>query len=226
MPPIYVITRSREKNLYSTFIFQTLTHRSPESSVSSVGFCLLFRTSLLSSYLSLGECMIRKFVYFIALTLVVTSIYGCNKNIRQTDEGDFPGTEGDSAINTGDENVMGDSDSGRAMGLQTVHFPYDSFKLDDGSKSILSANANILQETPSLRVQIEGHCDSRGGIQYNIALGEKRAKAVKDYLLKTHNISSDRVTTISYGKERLLDPSNDESAHSRNRRGNFVITSK
>lgn len=124
-----------------------------------------------------------------------------------------------------DENVMGDSDSGKAMGLQTVHYPYDSFVLDSQAKATLKSNAEVLKDKPSLKVQIEGHCDQRGGIQYNIALGEKRANAAKNYMVD-QGVSGDRITTISYGKERPVDPAMTDSAYSKNRRANFVITSK
>jgi peptidoglycan-associated lipoprotein len=124
-----------------------------------------------------------------------------------------------------DENTSGDSDSGKAMGLQTVHFPYDAFKLDSEAKSTLTANAGILKGNGTLKIQIEGHCDQRGGIQYNIALGEKRANAAKKYL-EDQGISEDRITTISFGKERPLDPGTTDEAYAKNRRANFVITSK
>ncbi len=124
-----------------------------------------------------------------------------------------------------DANTLGDSDSGRAMGLQTVPFPYDSFTLSPSGKEILNANAKILKENTTLRVQIEGHCDQRGGIQYNIALGEKRANAAKKYL-EDAGISGDRIATISYGKERPLDSAENEAAYSKNRRANFAITQK
>ena len=124
-----------------------------------------------------------------------------------------------------EDNTMGDSDHGNALGLQTVNFPYDSFVLPEEGKNVLKANADILKDKTSLKVQIEGHCDMRGGIQYNIALGEKRANAARKYLVDL-GISEDRVSTISYGKERLLDPATSEEAHARNRRGNFVVTAR
>ena len=123
------------------------------------------------------------------------------------------------------ENTMGDSDSGTAMGLQTINFPYDSFMLDETAKSAAKANADILKDKTSIRVQVEGHCDQRGGIQYNIALGEKRANAVKNYM-EGLGIGADRVTTISYGKERPIDPGMGEDAFAKNRRANFAITAR
>ena len=124
-----------------------------------------------------------------------------------------------------DENTMGDSDSGKAMGLQTVFFPFDSFTLDQQSRSALKANAEILKGNEKVHVQIEGHCDQRGGIQYNIALGEKRANATMKYLVDL-GVSASRMTVISMGKEKPLDSGTSEEAYAKNRRSNFVITSK
>lgn len=124
-----------------------------------------------------------------------------------------------------DENMMGDSDSGKAMGLQTIHFGYDSYVLDEENKGILKANAQILKDKGSIKIQIEGHCDSRGGIQYNIALGEKRANAVKKFLID-QGIAEGRISVISFGKEKLIDQSETEAAHAKNRRGTFVITAR
>lgn len=118
-----------------------------------------------------------------------------------------------------------DSDSGKAMGLETVHYAYDSSALDGAAKRTLKANADILKDKSNLKIQIEGHTDERGGIQYNIALGERRANAAKAFLVD-RGVASDRITTISYGKEKPIDPGHDESAWSKNRRANFRITEK
>lgn len=123
-----------------------------------------------------------------------------------------------------DNSTLGDSDSGKAMGLETVHFAFDSNLLDKASKSTLSKNAAILKQQLGLQVQIEGHCSPEGGIQYNIALGERRANAAKKYLID-QGVSQDRITVISFGKEKLLDTGSSPDAFARNRRANFVITS-
>lgn len=154
----------------------------------------------------------------VVLVLVsAVSVSGCGS--KKADEDATPTAPGV------DENVLGDSDSGRAMGLQTVNFPYDSFVLDETAKSVLQNNAEIMKDKTSLRIQIEGHCDQRGGIQYNIALGEKRANATRRYLIDL-GIAGNRVTTISYGKERPLSTGTSEEDYARNRRANFVITSR
>lgn len=162
-----------------------------------------------------------------ALLLPTFLIVSCAAPPKKKVEEDtaIEGQGGGNEYPVGDENILGDSDSGKAFGLQTVYFDYDSFLLTESSKAVLASNANIMKEKKSVKIQIEGHCDSRGGIQYNIALGEKRANAVKKYL-EDMGVTGDRVTTISYGKERLMDSRETEDAYAKNRRANFVITSK
>ncbi len=121
--------------------------------------------------------------------------------------------------------LNGDSDSGKAGPLQTVYFRFDSSSLGSTTRALLEANALFLKENDNVDIQIEGHCDERGGIQYNLALGERRARAVKDYLVAA-GISSSRVTIVSFGKERPVEFGHDESAWGKNRRANFVITAK
>jgi peptidoglycan-associated lipoprotein len=159
----------------------------------------------------------RRFVFILTIAGALAAA-GCGGKEVKKDEGNVPNAA------QADE-ASGDSDSGKAMGLQTVHFPYDAFTLDSEAKSLLKANADILKEHGNVKVQIEGHCDQRGGIQYNIALGEKRANAAKKYL-EGLGITDDRITTISFGKERPIDQGTTEEAYAKNRRANFVITSK
>jgi peptidoglycan-associated lipoprotein len=165
----------------------------------------------------------RKLPLLISVAMVL-AVMGCSsaqkKEKEKVDDGG-----GVPTAPAADENTpLGDSDSSKAMGLQTVHFPYDSFILDEQAKSVLASNASIMKEKTSLRIQIEGHCDQRGGIQYNIALGEKRANVAKRYL-EDLGIVSDRITIISFGKEKPIDLGTSEEAYAKNRRDNFVITS-
>jgi peptidoglycan-associated lipoprotein len=153
-----------------------------------------------------------------ALMTVLISASGCAKKQKPDDA--FSAT---TDLSDGDQ--IGDSDSGKALGLETVRFPYDSFTITDAARTVLKNNTAILNDKTSLKIQIEGHCDTRGGIQYNIALGEKRANAIRKYL-EGQGISSNRLSTISYGKERLLEAGDSEDAHARNRRANFSITSR
>jgi peptidoglycan-associated lipoprotein len=161
----------------------------------------------------------------LTLFIIVSSfaLAGCPKKQAMSPEGgagaNAPVT--DEQINAGTT----DSDSGNAMGLQTIHFPYDSFEIVGENKDVLKSNIKILKDNPTLNVQIEGHCDERGGVQYNLALGEKRANAVKQQVL-AGGIAGSRVTTISMGKEKPIAQGSNEEAWAKNRRANFVITSK
>ncbi len=116
-------------------------------------------------------------------------------------------------------------DLNRDSPLKPVFFPLDSADLDDAGRTVAAANAELMKQYPTWVVTIEGHCDERGTAEYNLALGERRAVAVKTYLVSL-GIPPDRVRTVSYGKEFPFDPGNTEEAYAKNRRGHFVITSK
>ena len=103
-----------------------------------------------------------------------------------------------------------------------VLFGYDSSELDDDDRSILDNQAKFLNQNPALKVTIEGHCDERGTREYNLALGEKRASAVKDYLISI-GINSDRISVVSYGKERPQVLGSNKAAWSMNRRSVTTI---
>lgn len=105
--------------------------------------------------------------------------------------------------------------------LRSVPFDYDQHVLSDAAMEILAANAAILKARPALRVRLEGHCDERGSDQYNIALGERRAESVRNYLASL-GIAEGRLETVSYGEEKPLDPGHDESAWVKNRRVEFI----
>ena len=108
--------------------------------------------------------------------------------------------------------------------LKTVYFDYDKSDLSDGTRAALQSNADWLKANPKRAIAIEGHCDERGTVEYNLALGQRRAASVKDYLV-TLGVAADRLRTVSYGKERPADPGHDESAWSKNRRAEFRIES-
>ncbi|MGQ9646168.1 MAG: peptidoglycan-associated lipoprotein Pal [Thermodesulfobacteriota bacterium] len=109
--------------------------------------------------------------------------------------------------------------------FRDIHFDFDKYDIRPGDAEILKENAALLMKYPKVKIQIEGHCDERGTNEYNMALGERRANAAKRYLISL-GISSDRISTISYGEERPLDPGHNEEAWAKNRRGHFVILSK
>ena len=109
--------------------------------------------------------------------------------------------------------------------FQTVYFDFDRYNLRPDAKAALDANYALLRDYPDVIVKIEGHCDERGTVEYNLSLGEKRAKAAMDYLSGL-GISSSRLSIISYGKERPAVAGNNESAWSKNRRCEFRVISQ
>jgi peptidoglycan-associated lipoprotein len=108
--------------------------------------------------------------------------------------------------------------------LADVHFPYDSSSLTEAARATLEKHALWLQGRRDVRVTIEGHCDKRGTTEYNLALGEQRARAVWDYLVSL-GVAPERLRTVSYGKERPLDPADTEEAFTKNRRAHFAVSS-
>jgi peptidoglycan-associated lipoprotein len=109
--------------------------------------------------------------------------------------------------------------------LKDIHFDFDKYDIRPGDAEILKENAALLTKYPKIKIQIEGHCDERGTVEYNLALGERRANSAKKYLISL-GIAADRISAISYGKERPLDPGHNEETWAKNRRAHPVILSK
>jgi peptidoglycan-associated lipoprotein len=109
--------------------------------------------------------------------------------------------------------------------FQPVFYALDMAELDTAGQQVLNTNADILRKYPTWIITIEGHADERGTAEYNLALGERRALAARNYLVSL-GIPADRLRTVSYGKEFPFDPGHDEAAWSKNRRAHFVVTSK
>jgi peptidoglycan-associated lipoprotein len=109
--------------------------------------------------------------------------------------------------------------------LQMIHFDFDKYFIRDDAKPVLEANAEWLKQFNSIAIVIEGHCDERGTEEYNLALGEKRAKSTLDYL-ESLGISVDRIKIISFGKSQPIDFEHNEDAWQKNRRAQFKIIGK
>jgi len=109
--------------------------------------------------------------------------------------------------------------------LKDIHFDFDKYDIRRGDEEILRENAALIKKYPKVKIQIEGHCDERGTVEYNLALGERRANNAKKYLVSL-GIASNRISTISYGKEKPLDPGRNEEAWAKNRRAHIVLLSK
>lgn len=116
-------------------------------------------------------------------------------------------------------------DLNRERPLADVYFDLDMSTIKDDAKASLSANATWLKRWTSTRINIEGHCDERGTAEYNLGLGERRANAVKAYLVEL-GVPADRVVIVSKGKESPFCTESNESCWQQNRRGHFIITAK
>lgn len=109
--------------------------------------------------------------------------------------------------------------------LGDVYFDLDQSVIKDEGRSMLQRNADWMKQWSTTRIMVEGHCDSRGSSEYNLGLGERRAAAVKDYLVSL-GILGDRIMSVSKGKEQPVCSEENEECWSRNRRGHFIITAK
>jgi peptidoglycan-associated lipoprotein len=109
--------------------------------------------------------------------------------------------------------------------LKDIHFGFDRYDLTPKAREILSQNAELLLKHSQVNIQIEGHCDERGTIEYNLALGDRRSTSAEQYLIAL-GVSSNRISTISYGEEMPADPGHNEEAWAKNRRAHFIIISR
>ncbi len=120
----------------------------------------------------------------------------------------LPGSERDFTINVGDR----------------TYFDYDKYSVRDDAAPILDAQSQWLKRYPAVQVRLEGNCDERGTQEYNLALGARRANAVREYLI-AHGVSAGRITTVSYGKEKPIDPGAGAEAEAHNRNAHTAILS-
>jgi peptidoglycan-associated lipoprotein len=164
----------------------------------------------------------------LAVILAAALVAGCAKKTNPPDvtqttpDKTTTGGGGDATQTGGDtgQNPTGDEET---RGLKDAFFSYDDYSLSPDARSVLAGDAAHLKEMGGLRVTIEGHCDERGTVEYNLALGQRRADAARKYLVDL-GIDAGRLSTISYGKERPFAPGHDESAWSQNRRAHFRVT--
>jgi len=183
----------------------------------------------------------RKFVGSGWFALIIFTIIGCstaNDNKANPVASKLPPQ--DSQANSGaqktpGQNLAGSQDKSSLDALQRgevpktpgdsplkeVYFEFDSYNLSTDARATLKTNADWLKKNPTVRVELEGHCDERGTNEYNLALGAKRAQAAKDYLL-TLGIPAERLSTTSYGAEIPVCREHSEDCWSKNRRDRFV----
>jgi peptidoglycan-associated lipoprotein len=109
-----------------------------------------------------------------------------------------------------------------AVSLDPIYFDFDKSNLKPDASATLDKNAEWLSKNSTAKIRIEGNCDERGTNEYNMALGERRANSAKQYLLKL-GVSAERLSTVSYGEEKPVDPGHDEAAWIKNRRDDFKV---
>jgi peptidoglycan-associated lipoprotein len=112
--------------------------------------------------------------------------------------------------------------SGEGGPLDDIRFEYDSATLSDAARTTLDSHAVWLQSHRGTHVTVEGHCDARGTVEYNLALGDQRARAARDYLVSL-GVAAERLRAVSFGKEQPVDPAPTEEAYATNRRGHFAV---
>ena len=160
---------------------------------------------------------------------------GCKKQGPSPEDGvggpDGAGALGEEGVGGGGAGGAGGSSLARAQQglspeedgvLRDVPFGYDSYELEGEAADVVERNLRWLRENPRAKVEIEGHCDNRGTIEYNLALGAKRAGSVKDHLVE-QGIDATRLSTISYGKELPVCSEETEACWARNRRAHLVV---
>ena len=123
-------------------------------------------------------------------------------------QGALPGSEQDFVVNVGDR----------------VYFDFDKYDIRADAQPLLAAQANWLKQYSAVQVRIEGNCDEKGTREYNLALGARRANSVRDFLV-SHGVEPGRITTISYGKEKPIDPGTGDAADQKNRNAHTAIVS-
>jgi peptidoglycan-associated lipoprotein len=140
---------------------------------------------------------------------------------QTVDEG--PGIRSVDADSAQGEDFAVSDPSGEGGPMEDIQFAYDQADLTEQARATLERNAQWMKSHGAAKVRVEGHCDERGTVEYNLALGERRAQSTRDYLVSL-GVAAGRLSTVSYGKERPLDPSSTPEAFAKNRRAHFAVS--
>jgi len=162
---------------------------------------------------------VMRFVVFVALASLLT--VGCAKQPAQQATTEAPAQQQPATDSGVKETEVKETVSYSVSDLTRIHFDFDSYVLSSKARKTLTQNAEVMKALSGLKVRIEGHCDERGSDEYNLALGERRAQAAMNYMT-TLGVPASRMSTISYGEEKALDPGHDEDSWAKNRRSEFV----
>ncbi|MEO6462979.1 MAG: peptidoglycan-associated lipoprotein Pal [Candidatus Eisenbacteria bacterium] len=167
-------------------------------------------------------------------TLVVLPLFavlifaGCSKNKEVAEAAPPPpSTSSDAPAPTpapppGDEPAATASESTVQDRLKDIYYDYDSANLSAEAQSTLDSDGKVLMDNPTVNVSIEGHCDERGTVEYNLSLGDRRAQAARDYLVR-YGVPTSRLSTVSYGEERPFSTGQDEASFGQNRRAHLAV---
>lgn len=163
-----------------------------------------------------------KMLLSILLCTSVMALSGCGKKAK-TDEAAMAPEQGEAmgAVESLDSKPLGISEGRTTEGMLPVYFNYDSSEIRSDQISRIEVNADFMKKHSDYAIRIEGNCDPRGTNEYNMALGERRALSAKKYL-RDLGVAEERLTTISYGEERMLLHGHDELSWAQNRRDDFV----
>ena len=164
----------------------------------------------------------------IALVLVL-SLVGCSSRAKNIKTENVPSASPEAVEEQEMPQTLTESelealkDKAQAEGaLNPIYFDFNNYTLKPTDKTILDKTAAWLSKNPTVKIRIEGNCDERGTDEYNLASGERRANSAKEYLIQS-GVRADQLETISWGKEKPLDPSHNETAWAKNRRDDFMV---
>jgi len=170
--------------------------------------------------------MMRSRIVTLAMLVLMLSLagFGCAKKAGGPGDGSGTSWEEQERARLEQERALREKLGQAASELaQMINFAFDSSNLTPEARQILTRKADILKQYPQVKLIVEGNCDQRGTAEYNLALGERRAQSAAQYLSNL-GIGADRLSTVSYGKERPLDPGTGEAAYAKNRRDEFRAT--
>jgi peptidoglycan-associated lipoprotein len=186
----------------------------------------------------------KKTIIFLSLIIFVLAYAGCaEKHLTKSDgstsaqkesaikQNEQPGMSGSSVKqeesakqSIGKEQTTIESAASEITAdLKDIHFDFDQYSIGQEDRKIISSHADYLLKNKMVKIVIEGNCDERGTAEYNLALGDRRAQEAKKFLVNS-GVDQKRIKTISYGKERPLDPDHNEEAWAKNRRDHFVVS--
>ncbi|WP_305044706.1 peptidoglycan-associated lipoprotein Pal [Geoalkalibacter sp.] len=169
--------------------------------------------------------MYRKLATVALILFAIVSLPACAKKPRPDQEAAAPAAvesaPASSAFTGSEARDAARVPAEVSFQMERIHFDFDSYTLSAEARQILAATGQYLLANPGVNIVIEGHCDERGSDEYNLALGERRARAAQNYLVSL-GVAAERTRIISYGEERPLDPASNEAAWAKNRRAEFV----